>query len=58
MTLINLLIFVIILGLVCYLFSFLPIPEPFRTVAIVLAIIILILVLSQQLGWVSGLRLR
>ena len=51
MDLVSLLIYVIVGGLLWYLVSRLPIPEPFKTVAEVIIILILIVVL---LGEVSG----
>lgn len=59
MSLVGLLVFVIILGLVLYLVQLLladlPIAEPFRTIAYVLVILIAIIVLLDQVGWLGGI---
>lgn len=47
MTLISLLCAIIILGLLAYLVQVLPIPQPFKTIAWVLLLIVLVL-------WIAG----
>lgn len=60
MTLIGLLVVVIILGLIVYLVQLLPLPAPFKTVAMVLVILVAIVWLCEQAGFLGGgtLRLR
>lgn len=53
MSLIGLLVFVIIVGLLIYLVRLLPLPDPFRTIAYVILVIIAILWLVSALGVVS-----
>ena len=54
MNLIGLLVLVIILGLIYFLVTQLPIAQPFKTVALVIMIIICILVLVNLLGFNLG----
>jgi len=61
MSLIGLLIFVIILGLIFWVIGMIPIPAPFKTIAyVVLAVIILIYLLEMlgALGPIGTLRLH
>jgi hypothetical protein len=52
MSLISLLVAVIIVGLIVWLIRYLPLPPPFRTIATVIVVIILILwLLSSFTGW-------
>jgi hypothetical protein len=50
MSLISLLIFVIVLGLVFYILRLLPLPEPWRTVAFVILALIAIVYLLRLIG--------
>lgn len=52
--LINLLIFVVILGLVYWVISIVPLPPPFRLVVQVIFAIIAIIMLLGFVGWVPG----
>ena len=62
MSLFSLLVIVIVLGLIYWLITMLPIPAPFKTVAIVIFIIICILVLLNMIGifdtGIGHLRIR
>lgn len=61
MSLISLLIFIIIFGLLYWCVTLLPIPQPFRNVALVILILICIIVLLNSLGVVGSapvVRLR
>lgn len=49
--LINLIILVIIAGLIYWIVTLLPIPQPFKNVAIVLVLLIFLVVL---LSWLTG----
>ena len=46
--LINLLILCLVGGLIYYLFTLLPLPDPFKTIALVIIIVIFILVLLNM----------
>lgn len=48
---VGLLITILIVGLIYYLITLLPLPAPFKTVALVVFILILIIML---LGWIPG----
>lgn len=48
--LLSLLFYVIILGLIAWVVSILPIPQPFKVVAYVILIIILLVLLAGALG--------
>lgn len=58
MSLIGLLVAVIVLGLVFYLawllINMLPLPQPFKTVALVILILIAIIVLLDYSGLLAG----
>jgi len=56
MSLISLLIAIIIIGLLVYLIQVLPIPEPFRTAAYVVLVILVILWLVEGFGVFDGPR--
>jgi hypothetical protein len=58
MDLVSLLIAVVILGLLFYVVSLLPLPAPFKTIAQVIVIIIAILYLLGLLGYGPGVNLR
>jgi hypothetical protein len=56
--LISLLIGVIVIGLLYWLVSLIPLPAPFPTVVKVIAIIILVLYVLQAFGlWNSGITI-
>lgn len=56
MTLIGLVVAIIVLGLLAYLVQVLPIPQPFKTIAWVLLLIVLVLWIA---GWIPlGLPVR
>lgn len=50
MDLISLLVIILIIGLIFYVLQAVPIPDPWRTVAIVIVAIIVILYLLRMLG--------
>jgi heme A synthase len=50
MSLITLLIVIIVMGLIYWLITFLPLPAPFRTIAIVVFVVICILILLGFIG--------
>lgn len=50
MTLIGLLVALCILGLVYYLVTLLPLPAPFKTIALVLVILVMIVWLLDNFG--------
>ena len=52
--LITLIIFALVLWLLFYLFSRLAIPEPVRTVILVLAALIIIVVVVNRFGLLAG----
>lgn len=54
--LISLLIFVLVLGLIYWVITLIPLPPPFRTVALVIMAIIAIIFLLQFLGPLPHLR--
>jgi hypothetical protein len=54
MSLIGLLIFVIVIGLIFYVLSVLPLPAPWKTIATVVACVIVLIVLLQMLGVIGG----
>ncbi|MGE0797297.1 MAG: hypothetical protein AB7G13_28795 [Lautropia sp.] len=56
-TLISLLILVLILGLIYWVITLIPLPPPFKTVALVVFAIIAILYLVSMLGALPGLDL-
>lgn len=57
MDLVGLLVLVLVFGLLFWLVqSVLPLPPPFKTVAIVILCIILILVLLDQVGYLGALH--
>lgn len=58
MSLISLLVFVVIIGLVLYLFEKLPLPYYLKVVVRVLAILILMVWLLQLLGFSGGPNLH
>lgn len=60
MSLISLLVFVIVMGLIYWLLTMLPLPEPFKKVALVIFIIICILILLNMIGVVNigDIRIR
>jgi len=55
-----LLVVIIVLGLIYWLITMLPLPAPFKTIAIVIFIIICILVLLSMIGVVDvgNIRIR
>lgn len=55
MSLIGLLVLVLILGLLYWLIQLLPIPEPFKKIALVILILICVLWLLSALGLIGGL---
>jgi hypothetical protein len=58
-TLVSLLILVVILGVVWYIATLLPIPEPFKKIAmIIIALIALLWVLGLLFGYSTPFRLR
>lgn len=58
MSLITLLVVVLILGLVIYLVDIIPLPPPFKTVALVIVVLIAIVYLAGLIGVGPGVRLR
>lgn len=58
MTLVGLLIFLIVIGLVLYLIRMIPMDPPIRTAVIVVAVVICIILLLQFAGGLTGLHLR
>ena len=50
MSLIGLLIFIVVLGLLYWCVTLLPLPEPFKKIALVVVILICIIWLASQLG--------
>lgn len=56
MGLVQLIVLVVIFGLIIWLVQFLPLAEPFKTVAIVLMVLILILVLLGVVGLLPAWR--
>lgn len=55
-TLISLLVWVLVLGLIYYIVTLLPLPAPFRTIALVIFAIIAILLLVGSLGVLPGMN--
>jgi hypothetical protein len=53
MSLIGLLIFIIIVGLLYWCVTLLPIPQPFKNIALVIVILICIIFLLNSLGVVG-----
>lgn len=58
MSLVGLLIAVIVIGLLVWLVRTLPIEEPFKSIAIVVFVVILIIWLLGGLSGFNGLHLR
>lgn len=61
MSLIGLLVFIIIVGLLYWLVTLLPLPQPFKTIALVILILFCIIWLLSSTGLIGGLgtvRLR
>lgn len=57
--LVSLLIIVIVAGLVYWIVSLMPLPQPFKQIAMVLcALILLLWVLGLFFGWAPSLRVR
>jgi heme A synthase len=52
--LISLLVFVIVAGLIWWLLSMLPIPDPFKKVVLVIFIVICIIYLLGFVGYMPG----
>lgn len=58
MSLVGLLIAVIVVGLLVYLIRMLPIDEPFKNIAIIVLVIILIIWLLGGLTGFQGIHIR
>ena len=61
MSLVGLLIFIIIVGLLYWCVTLLPLPQPFKNIALVIVILICIVFLLNSLGVVGSgpiLRIR
>lgn len=58
MSLISLLVVLVIAGFVCWLALQVPMAQPFKNVIIGVICLFLVLWLLQQLGLLSGMRLR
>lgn len=58
MDLISLLILVIVFGLLYWALTLLPLPQPFRNIALVILILIFILVLLGMVGVLPGYHVR
>ena len=56
--LISIIIVLVVLGLVYYLITLLPIPDPFRTIIYVVIILALIIWLLSFIGVVPSMRFR
>lgn len=56
MTLVGLLVFLCIMGLVYYLVTLLPLPAPFKTIALVVVILIMIVWLLSSFGVLGPLN--
>lgn len=54
MDLISLLVVILIIGLIFYVLQMVPIPDPWRTVAIVIVAIIVIIYLLRMIGFVHA----
>jgi hypothetical protein len=50
MSLIGLIIFIVVLGLLFYVLSVIPIAQPFKNILVVIVCLIVIIVLLQWLG--------
>ncbi len=50
MSLISLLIFIIILGLIVWVIGLLPLPDPFKTIAYVVVVVFVLIYLLEVLG--------
>lgn len=53
MSLVQLIVLIIVLGLIAWLINYLPLPPPFKVVAMVLTILILVLWLLGAVGLVA-----
>lgn len=53
--LIDLLVILLIVGLVYWAITVIPLPAPVRTVAIVIVVVIAIIALLNMMGWGGGL---
>ncbi len=61
MSLVGLLIFIIVVGLLYWCVTLLPLPQPFKNIALVIVILICIIFLLNSLGVVGSgplIRLR
>jgi hypothetical protein len=58
MSLISLIVVVIVVALVYWMATLLPIPQPFKNIVLVLVILLAILWLLSAAGLISGLNLR
>jgi len=59
MDLVSLLVLVLVCGLIYWLIAYvLPLPAPFKTVALVILVVIIILWLLGQVGYLGGAHLR
>jgi hypothetical protein len=54
MSLIGLLVFVIVVGVIFYVLSLLPLPEPWKKIATILLCLIVLLYLLSALGIVAA----
>lgn len=58
-TLVSLLVMVVVLGVVWYIVSIIPLPEPFaKIVQIIIAVIALLWALGLLFGYATPIRLR
>lgn len=55
MSLLGLLVVIIVIGLIIWLVQLLPIAQPFKNIALVIAVLICIIWLLSATGLVSGL---
>lgn len=58
MSLIGLLVLVIILGLLIYIVQLIPLPPPFKTIAMIVVCLIAIVWLCESFGVLGGGTLR
>jgi len=53
-TLISLLVFVLIAGLIYYIIQLFPIPQPFKNIVLAIFLLVLLLQLLHMLGFYGG----
>jgi len=55
--LVNLPVLALVLGLIYWMLTLLPVPQPFKNVVIVIFILISIIMLLGIVGWIPGWRI-